>query len=91
MPGSFSAAISDILAELLHGFPESLQANAWIIPRSDENRFLPNPFQFIIQLPPYHPTLYSIGAATESAMKQTSAKMMYRLVTKRTNSYLLNG
>jgi hypothetical protein len=34
--------------EVLRGFPESLQANAGIVPQLNNDCFLPNPFQFII-------------------------------------------
>jgi hypothetical protein len=33
---------------LLHDYPQSLQANARIVPQFGHNGFLPNPFHFII-------------------------------------------
>jgi hypothetical protein len=38
-----SAGIPTILIEVFRDFPQSLEANPEIIPRSGHNRFLPNP------------------------------------------------
>jgi hypothetical protein len=40
-------------------FPQCLQANAGVIPWLDHDNFLLNTFQFIIHVPPSHPTLYN--------------------------------
>jgi hypothetical protein len=46
--------------------------NRRIVPRLGFNRFLPNPFQFIIRLSSYYMTPYSHG--TESAFKYSMKK-----------------
>jgi hypothetical protein len=49
-------------AILLQGFrvsPQSVQANAGLVPLLYHDHFLPSPSQFIIHLLPYHPTQYS--------------------------------
>jgi hypothetical protein len=47
-------------------FPQSLQTNAGIVTRLGHDRFLPNPFQFIIHLSPSHPTLNTIDTEKTS-------------------------
>jgi hypothetical protein len=44
------AEASDILTEVFHAFHQYLQANAGAESRWDQEHFLPNPLQFIIQL-----------------------------------------
>jgi hypothetical protein len=44
-----------------HGSPQSLQANVGIVPPFFHYRFLPNPFQFTIQLSSYHSILRVYG------------------------------
>jgi hypothetical protein len=55
-----SAGTPDILTKDFRGFLQSLEANAGVIPRLDQDRIRQNTFQLI-----HHPTLYSLG--TENA------------------------
>jgi hypothetical protein len=43
--------------EVLHGFPQPLQANVMVAPRLQYNCFLLNPFPYITHLTSYHSTL----------------------------------
>jgi hypothetical protein len=45
-----TAAISTILIEVVHGMPQSLEANTRIVPRFDYDSFLQNTLQFIVLL-----------------------------------------
>jgi hypothetical protein len=55
-----SARAATIWIKISRGFRQSLQANFEIIPRLGQDRFLPNPFQFImIHLLCHHSTLIS--------------------------------
>jgi hypothetical protein len=58
----------DILAEVYHGFPQSLQDSASI-----RLQPLPNAFQFISHLSSYHLTLSS--PSTESIIKEYMKKV----------------
>jgi hypothetical protein len=50
-----------ILAEDFRDFPQSLQENSGMVPRLGHDRFLPNPFRYIIiHLLSCHPTLYGL-------------------------------
>lgn len=51
-------------------FLSSIQPNSEIVPRLDYNRFLPNPFPFIVHQSSYHSTLY--GPAIDSVVKTPS-------------------
>jgi hypothetical protein len=55
-----SVETPNILTEVLRGFPQSLKANAGIVPQTGHDRFLPDPSQFIIHLSCYQLTLYSL-------------------------------
>jgi hypothetical protein len=44
----------------LSGFPQSLQANAGLLPRTGHDHLLPNPFQFNIHESSYHLTQCSL-------------------------------
>jgi hypothetical protein len=52
-----STRIPAILTDVFSGFPESLQANAGVVPLLGYDRFLPNSFQFVIHLLHFHSTL----------------------------------
>jgi hypothetical protein len=54
-----------ILSEAFRSFPHSLQANARIVPQLGHDCFLPNPFDFAIQVPSNHPTLHSLGTVNQ--------------------------
>jgi hypothetical protein len=50
-----------ILTEIFHGLPQSLQEDRNSTLKLGHDCFLPNPFQFIIHVPPYHSTLHSLS------------------------------
>jgi hypothetical protein len=56
-----------ILTKVLCDLPQSLQANAVIIPRIGHEYFLPNPFQLVIHRSSYHLTSHSLD--TDSIIK----------------------
>jgi hypothetical protein len=47
-----SAGSPGVLAEVFRGFTQPVQGNAWVASRLGQDRFPPNPFQFV-----YHPAL----------------------------------
>jgi hypothetical protein len=58
----------DLLKEVFGDFPQSLQANARIIPRIDHDCLLSNPFQIIII------SSVALYLDTESVVKQPTTK-----------------
>jgi hypothetical protein len=58
LPVRISAGTPEILPDIFHGFPKSLQKHAGILPRLGHDRFLLNPFQILNHLLPYHSTLH---------------------------------
>jgi hypothetical protein len=58
----------------VRGFLQSLQTNAGIVPRLGHNRFLPNPFQFIIHDSSYYPPLYSLDTERVVNTKKITTK-----------------
>lgn len=48
-----------LLQQIIHGYPQSLQANAGTV-QVCHNNFLPNPFQFIVHQLSYHSALYTL-------------------------------
>jgi hypothetical protein len=50
------------LTEDYHAFPQSPRASVGIVPRSGFDRFLPDPFQFIIHQSSYLPTLHTLDS-----------------------------
>jgi hypothetical protein len=58
----FKSRPGDRISSLIffRSFPQFLQANAGRVPKIGHGRFLPNPFEFIIHLSPYHSTLYNL-------------------------------
>jgi hypothetical protein len=48
-----------ILAEVFRSFPQSIHTDAGMAPRLVHDRFLPDPFHFIIHQASNHPTLHS--------------------------------
>jgi hypothetical protein len=68
-PG-FKSQYGDWLTDVFRGFPQFLLANAGIVPsKLGYDRFLPNPFQFIIHLPPFHSTLCNLSSEKASLYK----------------------
>jgi hypothetical protein len=49
---------------LFRGLPQSLQSNSRIVPGLGPDRFLLNPFQFIVHQSFYHPTLCSLDTGS---------------------------
>jgi hypothetical protein len=61
--------------EDFRGFTRSFQANSGTVLRLDHDRFLPNPFQFIIHLPFHSSALYSL--VTKSIVKQLTGRPIF--------------
>jgi hypothetical protein len=61
--GRCSVGIPAILTEVFRGFTQSLQENAETVSLLAHGLFLPNPFQFVIQIHEsfYHSVLYDIN------------------------------
>jgi hypothetical protein len=58
--------LSPILTDSLHDFPLFIQANAGVVLQLGHEHFLSSPFQFIIGLSAYYPTLCSLSTESVS-------------------------
>jgi hypothetical protein len=56
-----------MLTDVLRAFSQFVQTKARIEPRLGDERFLPNPFRFIVHQSRYHTMLYS--SDTDSILK----------------------
>jgi hypothetical protein len=50
-----SARASAVLSSVVRGFSQSLQVDAGMVSLLGRDRFLPGPFQLVVQLSSYHP------------------------------------
>jgi hypothetical protein len=55
-----SAGTQSILTVFSHGFLQSVQIHSGTVSQLNYERFLPRPFEFIINLPLYHPTVCNL-------------------------------